>query len=70
MLTVRLRHLWSHLRGVKECILLRDLTQRVSMRQVLHGGDNDVLWLQRDFHLYIVNAFDTEKACQVKACFF
>ena len=25
-----------------------------------------MLWLQRDFHLYIVNAFDTEKACQVR----
>lgn len=33
--------------------------------QVVHGGDNDVLWLQRDFHIYMVNVFDTEKACQV-----
>jgi hypothetical protein len=33
--------------------------------QVLHGGANDVLWLQRDFQLYLVNIFDTEKACQV-----
>ena len=28
-----------------------------------------MLWLQRDFHLYTVNAFDTEKACQVGARF-
>ena len=34
--------------------------------QVLHGADNDVLWCQRDFHLYLVNVFDTEKACQVR----
>jgi len=27
--------------------------------QVLHGADHDVLWLQRDFHLYLVNMFDT-----------
>ena len=33
--------------------------------QVLHGGANDVMWLQRDFHLFIVNLYDTEKACQV-----
>ena len=33
--------------------------------QVVHGGNNDVLWLQRDFHIYMVNVFDTEKACQV-----
>lgn len=33
--------------------------------QVVHGGGNDVLWLQRDFGLFLVNVFDTEKACQV-----
>ena len=33
--------------------------------QVVHGGNNDVIWLQRDFHIYMVNVFDTEKACQV-----
>ena len=55
----------TSMRG-KGCVYARDLRDGVSMCQVLHGGDNDVLWLQRDFHLYIVNAFDTEKACQVK----
>ncbi len=30
--------------------------------QVLHGATNDVLWLQRDFRLYLVNVFDTERA--------
>ncbi|CAI5442506.1 unnamed protein product [Caenorhabditis angaria] len=27
--------------------------------KVLHGSDNDVLWLQRDFGIHIVNLFDT-----------
>lgn len=33
--------------------------------QVVHGGGNDVVWLQRDHGLFLVNVFDTEKACQV-----
>ncbi|GFP79574.1 exosome complex exonuclease rrp6 [Phtheirospermum japonicum] len=32
---------------------------------VFHGADNDVLWLQRDFHIYVVNLFDTTKACDI-----
>lgn len=34
--------------------------------QVVHGGGNDVAWLQRDFGIHLVNVFDTEKACQVR----
>lgn len=34
------------------------------MVQVFHGADNDVLWLQRDFHVYVVNLFDTSKVCR------
>ncbi|CAN0897001.1 Protein RRP6-like 3 [Linum grandiflorum] len=33
--------------------------------KVFHGADNDVLWLQRDFQIYVVNLFDTAKACEV-----
>ncbi|KAF5828156.1 hypothetical protein DUNSADRAFT_18110 [Dunaliella salina] len=33
--------------------------------KVLHGADHDVLWLQRDFHLYLVNMFDTGQATRV-----
>ncbi|GIL77185.1 hypothetical protein Vretimale_3160 [Volvox reticuliferus] len=33
--------------------------------KVIHGGGNDVVWLQRDFRMYPVNVFDTEKASQV-----
>lgn len=29
--------------------------------QVFHGADSDILWLQRDFHMYVVNMFDTAK---------
>ena len=35
------------------------------MLQVVHGGDNDCLWLQRDAHLYLANVFDTDKASKV-----
>lgn len=30
--------------------------------KVLHGADMDILWLQRDFGVYIVNLFDTGQA--------
>jgi len=33
--------------------------------QVLHGSDSDVVWLQRDFGIYLVNMFDTGQASRV-----
>jgi exosome complex exonuclease RRP6 len=27
--------------------------------KVLHGADMDIVWLQRDFGIYVVNLFDT-----------
>jgi len=27
--------------------------------KVMHGCDRDIMWLQRDFGLYVVNCFDT-----------
>lgn len=33
--------------------------------KVLHGSDYDILWLQRDFGLYIVNLFDTGIAAKI-----
>eukprot|EP00798_Chlamydomonas_sp_ICE-L_P005530 gene5530-4163_t len=43
---------------------LAPLFSNSSVVKVLHGGANDVLWLQRDFNLHFSNIFDTEKACQ------
>lgn len=33
--------------------------------KVMHGADCDILWLQRDFGIYIVNLFDTGQAARV-----
>jgi exosome complex exonuclease RRP6 len=33
--------------------------------KVLHGSDSDIVWLQRDFGIYIVNLFDTGQASRV-----
>uniref|UniRef100_A0A8C0AU84 Exosome complex component 10 n=1 Tax=Buteo japonicus TaxID=224669 RepID=A0A8C0AU84_9AVES len=33
--------------------------------KVLHGGDSDVEWLQKDFGLYLVNMFDTHQAARL-----
>lgn len=45
--------------------ILRPVFADPSICKVFHGADNDVLWLQRDFHIYVVNLFDTSKACEV-----
>ncbi|XP_073005732.1 protein RRP6-like 3 isoform X2 [Typha latifolia] len=45
--------------------ILRPVFADPSICKVFHGADNDVLWLQRDFHIYVVNMFDTAKACVV-----
>ncbi|KAF8720280.1 hypothetical protein HU200_023908 [Digitaria exilis] len=34
-------------------------------RKVMHGADRDIMWLQRDFHIYICNLFDTGQASRV-----
>ncbi|GJX37507.1 RRP6-like protein 3 isoform X1 [Tanacetum coccineum] len=36
-----------------------------AIKSVFHGANNDVIWLQRDFHIYVVNLFDTPNACDV-----
>ncbi|MCD7468535.1 hypothetical protein HAX54_006870 [Datura stramonium] len=45
--------------------ILRPIFSNPEICKVFHGADNDVLWLQRDFHIYVVNLFDTAKACDV-----
>lgn len=46
---------------------VRGMTRRfvIDDAQVLHGADSDIVWLQRDFGLYIVNMFDTGQAARV-----
>ncbi|KAK4484839.1 hypothetical protein RD792_007439 [Penstemon davidsonii] len=41
--------------------LLQPVFANPEICKVFHGADNDVLWLQRDFHIYVVNLFDTGK---------
>lgn len=36
-----------------------------SVTKVLHGADMDVLWLQKDFGVFVVNMFDTGQAARV-----
>lgn len=45
--------------------ILRPVFADPSICKVFHGADGDVVWLQRDFHIYVVNLFDTAKACEV-----
>lgn len=33
--------------------------------KVLHGADSDVLWLQKDFGLFLVNMMDTGQAASI-----
>lgn len=33
--------------------------------KVLHGADSDIVWLQRDFGIYLANLFDTGQAARV-----
>ncbi|KQK23562.1 protein RRP6-like 2 isoform X2 [Brachypodium distachyon] len=34
-------------------------------RKVMHGADRDIIWLQRDFRIYVCNLFDTGQASRV-----
>jgi cation-transporting P-type ATPase D len=54
--------------------LLRSVFANPAICKVFHGADSDILWLQRDFHIYVVNLFDTarhpgtvEELCQARA---
>lgn len=36
----------------------------ISGVQVMHGADRDIVWLQRDFGIYVCNMFDTGQVCR------
>jgi ribonuclease D len=39
-------------------------TANPNILKIFHGCQNDILWLQRDFSLYVVNCFDTYSAAK------
>ncbi|KAJ1846963.1 exosome nuclease subunit, partial [Coemansia sp. RSA 2703] len=45
--------------------VLNEITADPSVVKVLHGAESDVLWLQRDFGVYLVGLFDTYHASHV-----
>lgn len=57
---------------IVDCIRLRQKMKLLNevfcdpaIVKVLHGADYDVLWLQRDFGVFIVNMFDTGQAASI-----
>ncbi|XP_050244941.1 protein RRP6-like 2 isoform X2 [Quercus robur] len=44
---------------------LREVFKDPTKRKVMHGADRDIVWLQRDFGIYICNLFDTGQASKV-----
>lgn len=49
----------------KEMQCLRKVFADGSKLKVLHGANMDILWLQRDFQIYVVNMFDTGQAARI-----
>lgn len=45
--------------------LLLPIFTNPNIMKVFHGCDHDILWLQRDFGLYVVGCFDTYQAAKV-----
>ncbi|KAK7315522.1 hypothetical protein VNO77_34072 [Canavalia gladiata] len=41
---------------------LREVFKDPAKKKVMHGADRDIVWLQRDFGIYICNLFDTHQA--------
>ncbi|OMO70391.1 hypothetical protein COLO4_28619 [Corchorus olitorius] len=44
---------------------LREVFKDPSKKKVMHGADRDIVWLQRDFGIYLCNLFDTGQASKV-----
>ncbi|KAJ2824111.1 exosome nuclease subunit, partial [Coemansia erecta] len=45
--------------------VLNEVTADPSKIKVFHGADSDIVWLQRDFGVYVVGLFDTYHASKV-----
>jgi len=63
---IKVRHVTSLTLG----FLTTDRVGEIHDTQVLHGANSDIVWLQRDFGLYIVGLFDTYHATHVLGAFF
>ncbi len=48
-----------------EMTRLNELFANPKIVKIIHGADSDILWLQRDFSVYIVNLFDTHVAAKM-----
>lgn len=44
---------------------LRDVFANPAIQKVMHGANWDIMWLQRDFGIYVCNLFDTGQAARV-----
>ncbi|KAL0236713.1 hypothetical protein PCE1_000111 [Barthelona sp. PCE] len=51
--------LWHHMQ------MFLDPFTNPKILKIVHGCNNDILWLQRDFSLYLVGVFDTGQAARV-----
>ncbi|CEL62627.1 exosome complex exonuclease RRP6 [Rhizoctonia solani AG-1 IB] len=49
----------------EELGILRGVLEDPSVVKVLHGAESDVVWLQRDFGLFLVGLFDTFHASRI-----
>ncbi len=48
----------------RDLFLLNEIFTDPSIVKVFHGADQDIMWLQRDFSVYVVNLFDTHLAAK------
>ncbi|KAJ1409106.1 Ribonuclease H-like superfamily [Sesbania bispinosa] len=44
---------------------LREVFRDPTKKKVMHGANRDIVWLQRDFGIYVCNMFDTGQASRV-----
>ncbi|RQX72010.1 3'-5' exonuclease domain-containing protein, partial [Toxoplasma gondii CAST] len=47
--------------------VLNTITANPKILKIFHGADSDIIWLQRDFSVYVVNMFDTCVAARALA---